>query len=168
MQIVVSKPQGRWIAWCLVIMAVTHSVGCGGGGNGSKRKTVSVSGTVRLNGQPLADADVHFMGGEHVGFGKTNSNGEYRLVQGAAPGPNKVFISKVDPASAAAAASDPTASLEDPEQMRAAMEGGAVPGSRKAPAGPKNLIPEDYSNPQKTKLTFEVPETAVTGADFDL
>lgn len=140
--------------------------GCGGGGGGPKRKTIAVSGKVTLGGKPLADAGVNFQGEGFTGFGKTNAQGEYKLVQGAIPGPNKVFISKVE-GGTTIAANDPVAALDDPEQARAAAEGMASSG-RKAPVQPKELVPADFSHPDKTKLTFDVPGQPVTDANFDL
>lgn len=150
----------------VVLLTASFVVGCGGGGGRPKRKTIAVSGKVLLGGKPLADAGVYFEADGFTGYGKTNQQGEYRLAQGASPGLNKVFISKME-GGAAPAANDPTAALEDAEQMRAAAEGMGASGKR-APAPPKELVPADFSNPKTTKLTYDVPETPVTDANFDL
>ena len=74
----------------LVVLAavVCCMTGCGGGSE--TLLTGDVTGTITLGGRPLADADVYFMSqtGGFVGFGKTDADGRYRLVQGAAPGAN--------------------------------------------------------------------------------
>ena len=41
---------------------------------------VPVSGRITLGGKPLADADVLFTNDTFVGFGKTDAEGNYRLV----------------------------------------------------------------------------------------
>jgi hypothetical protein len=51
--------------------------------------------------------------------------------------------------------------------MRVANESlGGAPGSKRV--GPQQVVPEHYSNPEKTKLTFQVPESGTDSANFDL
>ncbi|HID24385.1 MAG TPA: carboxypeptidase regulatory-like domain-containing protein [Planctomycetaceae bacterium] len=151
---------------------VLLAVGCGGEEAGGPR-TVDVSGTVTLDGKPLEGADVRFIGpnGKFIGYGRTGADGSYVLVQGAVPGTNKVYISKieesdpgqefnyeegVDPGQAAAAMQ----ALADPDQATEAVDLEAL--------GSKQLIPDVYSDPSKTKLTFEVPEEGTNKANFQL
>ena len=69
-------------------------------------KTEGVSGVVTLDGQPLADATVHFIPADSTGspsYGKTNENGEYKLQTllgaadaGTTPGQYKVRVECVE------------------------------------------------------------------------
>ena len=119
-----------------------------------------------MGGKPLADADVSFLNDTFVGFGKTDAEGSYRLVQGAAPGKNKVYISKFEGGAAPSAGMqlNPEAGI-DQGQLDAAQMGAA---GLKKPAGPKQLVPADYSNPSTTKLSFDVTAEGSTGVDFNL
>jgi hypothetical protein len=140
--------------------------GCGGKA-ADARKTASVSGQVTIGGKPVEGAEVHFMSENFTGFGLTDAQGRYHLVQGAVPGPNKVFISKIE-GKMEGVSLDPEAGM-DAEQFRAAAEG--VAGSPDAPKPediPHESIPEEYSNPEKTKLTYDVPEAGTESADFRL
>lgn len=150
------------IAWFSSSIAV---LGCGGEGGGPK--TARVSGTVTLQGKPLDGAAVYFMTDKFSGFGRTNAEGKYELVQGAVPGKNKVYISKrglpegVNP--------DPESGL-DLGQVDAAE---AVGVNDPTPKGAKkktsaDLVPEEFSNPQKSQLSFDVPAGGSTTADFRL
>jgi hypothetical protein len=65
----------------LLVLALVLLVGCGGG------KTASVSGTITMDGQPVANAQVNFQPNPASGelnpgpgsFGRTNEKGEYSL-----------------------------------------------------------------------------------------
>jgi hypothetical protein len=127
-----------------------------------------VSGVVTLEGKPLADADVYFQKDEYSGFARTDAEGRYRLVQGAAVGMNKVYFSKwvggegVNP--------DPESGM-DFGQFQAAAEGNVDPRTGKLPGGvemPKQIVPEQYNSPGSSKLTYDVPKGGSTSADFDL
>lgn len=140
------------------------ATGCGD--SAKPGRGVPVSGQITLGGKPLADADVSFMNDTFVGFGKTDAEGNYRLVQGAAPGKNKVSISKFEggPPQIAGMELNPEAGIDE-GQLAAAQMGAA--GSKK-PVGPKQLVPADYSNPATTKLTTEIGTDGATGVNFDL
>lgn len=149
----------------LGLLLVLSASGCGESVKPSRG--VPVSGKITLGGKPLADADVSFMNETFVGFGKTDADGNYRLVQGAAPGKNKVFISKFEGGVAPKVAGmelNPEAGID--EGQLAAAEMGAA-GTKKA-AGPKQLVPADFSNPSTTKLNFDVGADGATGVDFNL
>lgn len=137
--------------------------GCGSGGSSTVR-TARVSGVVTLDGKPLAGAEVRFVGDKFTGFGVTNSEGKYALVQGAVPGTNKVSISKIE-----GGKNVDSAVAEDLEQLRtaaaAAQSGGAKIDLKNIP---HEIVPSQYSDPMKTKLTFPVPEGGSTSADFQL
>jgi hypothetical protein len=115
------------------------ALGCGKSGP----KTVSVSGKVTMDDQPLANATVSFIpaDGKDItakeAVGQTDAQGNYSLklnqsqASGAAPGEYKVSISLIERG----------ASLT-------------------------NVVPEEYN--KKTKLTFTVPDAGTKEANFPL
>lgn len=118
-----------------------------------------------MGGKPLVDAEVYFHTEKFTGFGKTDEEGKYTLAQGAAIGPNKVYISKLEGGGAARpAANDPTLALDDPGQTEAAKQ--AQVG--RAPTGPRELIPPQFSSLTTTKLSADVPEAGDKAVDFNL
>ncbi|MCE9560547.1 MAG: DUF4198 domain-containing protein [Planctomycetes bacterium] len=116
-------------------------VGLLSGCSGSGPRT-EVSGTVMLNGQPLADAQVQLVPktdsalGLHVG--QTNSAGHFTITQAAANNPVKsgvyvVLVSKL-------------AGGNDPSQPGGGME------------AQKNVVPELYQDRNKSPFTADVHE----------
>ena len=153
--------------WLLVAL-LTAGIFCGCGSSGDGPRTVRVSGIVSLDGKPLAGAEVHFVGEKFSGYGMTNSEGKYELVQGAVPGKNKVYISKIEGGKDL----DSTVA-DDVEQLRTAaqsfQEDPSAAGSKVNPADiPHQTVPSQYSDPEKTNLDFTVPEGGTTEADFRL
>lgn len=77
---------------CVLLIAALSFAGCGGNQFGS------VSGTVTLNGKPLAGATVEFsLAGGSPAYGVTDDEGRYKLLwsadqQGAPIGMNRVRI----------------------------------------------------------------------------
>lgn len=139
--------------------------GCGGApapAKGSVRKA-PVSGTVTLEGKPLAGAEVYFYTEKFTGFGKTNAEGKFQLAQGAAIGTNKVFISKLEGEPGIGASADPTLALNDPGQVAISVQSG-VSGT----GAPGETIPAEYNSQATTRLTFEVPEAGAKDANFSL
>jgi hypothetical protein len=147
-------------SWCVLLTVISlAAAGCGGP---SGPKTVPVSGTVYLDDQPVVGVAVNFISAKHAGFGKTDSQGRYELVQGAVPGENKVTFSKMEGGKIAL---DPEAGVDEGQlEAMAAAEGGSGAG----PNAPRQLIPPDYTDPAKTPVTFTVPEGGTTSADFRL
>jgi hypothetical protein len=134
-----------------------------GCGNSAGPRTTSVSGVVKIDGQPMANVEVHFLSDQHAGYGKTDEEGRYHLLSGAAPGSNKVYFSKiVDPMYN----EDPEAGM-DAGQFEAAASATAAPGAA-APAVSGQLIPPEYASAETTKLTFLVPEGGTESANFEL
>lgn len=131
--------------------------GCGKSGAGPE--TARVSGTLYLDGTPAADVDVHFMNGSYSVFARTDSDGKYELVSGAAVGENKIYFSKI---TCPKLGTSPELGLDEGQLM--AMRDPGIHPSRM----PEQVIPEEYSNPTKTKISFLVPSRGATGADFDL
>jgi len=150
-----SVPQPRWPVFfrllgpaCLVLVAS----GCGG----SKPATAPVSGTVLLDGKPVADAAVLFEPAEGgvPARGSTDATGQFTLStfargDGALPGRHRVAISKMIMEGIKADAFG----LED---------------SSAAPASPpKSAIPRRYADPATSSLEATV-EPGGANVEFSL
>jgi hypothetical protein len=129
---------------CLVLAVAL--AGCSGGA-----ATSSVAGVVTLDGKPLVGASVQFVpqGTGRDATGETDKNGEFAMStfkprDGVVPGTYKVIIS---PPTGTA---DPTPHGSAEDAMAAASKAPA-----KKPAG--SAFPEQYSRPDQTPLTQEVP-----------
>lgn len=134
----------------LTAAAVALAAGCGGGG------VAPVSGTVTLDGKPLAHATVTFEpagGGKEPGpgsAGTTDAAGRYVLALNTTGGPGAVV---------------------GPHRVRVTAYAGDADGDSSAPPTSgtvhrKPLVPAAY-NTQST-LTFEVPAGGSSAADFAL
>lgn len=156
----------REVWFVLGLLVSTVLPGCGSGG-ATGPHTVRVSGTVSLEGKPLAGAEIRFVSDKFSGYGLTNSEGKYDLVQGAVPGKNKVFISKIE-----GGKNISEAIAGDMEQLRTAAESAKQEQARGGKVNlddiPHETVPAQYSDPEKTKLTFTVPDGGATNADFRL
>lgn len=150
-------------AWMVAVAFVLASiVGCGGGAGGkSDLKTFPVSGTVTQGGKPVEGAVVTFRGATRSASGRTDATGKYTLStakpgDGAAAGDYKVSITKLEGAAAAGA--------EASEKEYVAPKEGDESGA--ASAGPKNLLPAKYANPDTSGLTATVKESGENKFDF--
>lgn len=131
---------GRIAATCLAVIALIGLVGCGSGSG-----VAPVSGTVTLDGQPLANALVSFYPqdeGKRFSTGTTDAAGHYELVytndqHGAAVGKHTVKIT--------------TATVQG--------EGGPA-------KPPKEKLPAKYND--KSELTVDVASGSNSNTDFDL
>jgi hypothetical protein len=140
-------------AFALVFLAMASGIlGCGRTGR-QKVETVEVSGTVRLDGQPLEGAKINFLGKEYAGLATTDASGHYALE--AQPGENTVYLEKFT-----------GGSPEYDETMVGSVPD--VPGGRSAAGAPKQVIPKKYSDPLESELKFTVPEGGSSDANFDL
>lgn len=118
--------------------------GCGGS------TTSSVSGTVTLDGKPLADATIQFVpdGAGRDATGQTDKNGYFSMStfkpgDGVVPGTYKVVIAPP---------------LGEPDKTQHANAGDAMNAAVAKPAPKKaSSFPEKYSRPDLTPLTQEVP-----------
>ena len=133
------------------IAAILALSGCGG----QQFDTGTVSGTVTLDGQPLANASVQFTptGVQNFdtpapgSYGRTNANGEYSLkvittdAEGALVGMHRVSITLDEEES------------EDPEKMDLIDDSG-------------NRIPAKYNS--QSQLTYEVKAGENKDVNFDL
>jgi hypothetical protein len=151
----------RFIATAAILTLIA---GCNGSAVPTY-KLVPVSGTVKLNGTPLADAEVQFSYDgdakpeQYVGStGKTDPNGKYELTtnaqKGCVEGKFKVIISKYTDPQGNPVKLDPEIGM-DLEQLK--QQGQAV-----------ESIPAKYSDPTKTELVAEVTAAKADGYDFDL
>jgi hypothetical protein len=129
--------------------------GCGGDAavGGQDRQPVSpVSGTVKHNGTPVADAVVIFSpkGNFPEARGTTDSAGKYQLTtydpnDGAAAGDYLVMVVKVSPVAPAPVMHDPNF---DPDK--------AAKPTAEAPAASRSLIPTKYASLKTTDLKATV------------
>lgn len=134
------------------------TLGCGTATDSDRPTTYPVSGTVTMNGQPVADANVNFQlaDGTRGALGVTDAQGRYELTtftagDGALPGEYSVVITKYEKAPPGTEASE-----DDPDY------------DPFAPAfEPKNLLPERYANPQTSNLSATIAEEPTT-VDFQL
>ncbi len=129
--------------------------GCGGSG-GLDGPTGTVSGTVTLNGKPLGDASITFLG-ENNGDTATaplQSDGTYSLKYGAGfsvpAGDYRVVVIAGPP---------PGAAAPDPQDLMKTMK----------PAGfGKSPIPAKYNDPKTSALIAVVKEGTNPNINFDL
>ncbi len=147
----------------LIPICVLFTVGCGG--SADKGRGIPVSGTVTMNGEPIEGANVTFLNDTFAGFARTDASGRYRLVQGALPGTNKIVISKME-GGVESIVYD--LNPEGESEMDAGQIDAAAMGLGAQVDLPKNLVPDEYGDPARTRLTFEVPKDGATGVDFNL
>jgi len=133
--------------------------GCGGN---SGPVTAPVSGSVTLNGAPLSGAVVNFTVDGFVGSGKTNSEGSYSLVTGAALGENKVWIEVFNEPDGFGGAPEEGMDIG---QLEAMNQSEANAGK---PVELVTRIPEEYSDSEKTILKVVVGDSGTSSANFDL
>ena len=129
----------------VLVLFLVISAGCG------KSRLSPVSGTVTLDGKPLAGASVHFVpeGAGKDATAETDQQGQFTMStfeprDGVLPGTYKVVIA---------------APLGTPDTTQYTTSEDAMSGASKAPAkkaaGP--AFPAKYSRPDQTPLTQEVP-----------
>ncbi len=127
-----------------LIACISLLVGCGPSGR-PKIETAPVSGSVQVDGKPLANAKVNFLTKEYAGIAETDASGNFQME--AQPGENTVYIVK----------------YTDPNFDETMIGGSDTPGS-----APKQLLPEKFSDAAKSELKFTVPDSGSTDANFDL
>ena len=122
------------LGWVLLAVALPL-VGCGGGG---RPNSVTVTGQVLLDGQPLAGAAVMFTGPEGGApvTAVTDANGNFKLE--AVIGLNKVAVAKTEGGGGAG-----EAELSPPDEM---------------PSSPQvsSVVPSKYANPATSGISVEV------------
>ena len=140
-----------------VLLAMPVVLGCGSAG-GDRPTTYPVAGTVTMNGQPVADANLNFQlaDGTRGTVGVTDAQGRYELTtftadDGALPGEYRVAVTQFEKPAPGAAVDEDHPNY-DPD----------------APAFvPQNLLPDRYANPETSGLTATVTEGPNT-VDFQL
>ncbi len=143
--------------WTVLLVGLIVVAGCGTDGV----KTVDVSGTVYLDDQPAAGVTVFFITDDHTGTGKTGVDGKYTLDNGAQPGQNKVYFSKI-------AGSDLSGEAVDDGEMAADMPDEGEPSEESAAQPEGEQLPAKYTDPLNPPETFTVPEGGTSSADFRL
>jgi hypothetical protein len=157
----------RSVCWtgCLALSALAIQ-GCGGAGKPPEPKLdlVPVTGVVTLDGKPLADATVSFLfdGKPPEGFDasgcKTDSFGKFIVMTGSKPGTvpgrYKIVVSRLVSPDGSPVKSDPSTGFD--MQMR--KMGGEL----------KELVPERYSNLEKTELSAVVAAGEKTEVELKL
>lgn len=157
----ISQFAARLSIICLGVLIVAGFLGCGSEVSDAPA-TVPVSGKVTLNGQPLAGAKIFFVNPTHTGMGVTEEDGSYTIPEGAIPGENTIYITKIE-----GEGLDPEAGIDEAQMMAAGGLPG-LPASPRSQSTIKEVVPEKYSNPAKTELSFVVGADGSDAADFSL
>jgi len=138
-----SRTWSTVIALLAVLILVVGTIGCGQG----RPKTVPVSGTVTLDGQPVDGASVTFYpaSGGRPAMGTTDAQGNFTLTtfekgDGAIPGTYNVTVTKV-----AAGEASPDEQSDTGEALMGAED-----------TEGKSLLPVKYSSVKTSGLTVEV------------
>ena len=154
----------RRAIWKLVSIVVIagFAVGCGGG-SGRTAATVPVTGTVTLDGAPVAGAIVAFAPkaqGVSAAFGTTDASGQFTLTtvqpgDGAMVGSYDVTVTKTTaPAGAASGPSDYDPDSQD--SVDAAYAEHYASEEEGADTEPKDLLPTKYKDAATSELKAEV------------
>ena len=145
----------------LSAIAAAFLVPLGGCGEGGPR-LVPVTGTVTLNGKPLADATISFVPDPSnaditPGGDKTGPEGNYKAMyqsrSGLAPGKYVVLVSKT---------AAPPAGVELPPEMKMDTFQQEMAGIR------KETLPKKYTDAMKTELPPVEVEQGGSVLDFDI
>jgi hypothetical protein len=150
-----NRTRSVWAALAALVLAA----GCGDDGP----KLVQVSGTVTVDGEPLARKTVRFYpepGTPGQGAGaSTGEDGKFTLIA-VRPGATR-DVSGVPPGTYRVVVTEPMFPIEAP-LPEAPADGSPAPAigpptpTRKKPAGPG--IPAAYTKPETTPLKVQVPE----------
>lgn len=138
----------------LGFVSVLFLAGCGAGaavGEGARKPVYPVTGTVKHNGAPVADAVVTFSpkGPQPPAFGRTDSEGKFQLTtydanDGAAAGDYLVMVEKTSPVAPAPVMHGPD--FDSTKMTKPAAE---APASR-------SLLPAKYASLKTTDLKVTV------------
>ena len=172
------------IAFCsLAFLACLLTLGCGSGYS-------TVTGTVTLDGAPLASATVMFTSEDNnrVATGFTDASGNFTMTadnkDGVLPGKYKVSVSKTGIIEGQSPAMAAAGGAVDPNYLKTAMKAKAAVGGPKSgppggPGGPggkggntptamsKEELPKIYATPDKSPLPMvEVPVSGAVKLDL--
>ncbi len=148
----------NWLVGLALLICTSGTIGCSAGDeNPAWAKRYRVTGTVKLNGQPVENADVSFFCEEAqvTATGKTDGSGKFELTtylqsDGAVAGKHIVTIRRVDVID------------QTPKDVDVSAGGVALP--------PKItwIVPEKYSLPAKSGLTAVVSADGPNDFVFDV
>jgi|SRR3954468_4760821 hypothetical protein len=129
----------------LTAAAVLAAACLSGCGKAVDAGTVAVAGTVTLDGKPIDNAAVAFIGkeGARLATAQTNSAGKFTIR--AAMGKNVVTVSKTP--------STPAPPSDEPQLMPTAGE------YQKMAQAAKSDVPAKYGDPKTSGLSIDVSET---------
>lgn len=154
----------RFAGGMVVVALALAMAGCGGGPK--RPKLYPASGTVTLDGKPLADATVSFVPASGPpSDGKTDASGKFTIMTSGQPGApfgaNKVTVSKFT-----GTATMPTPG-GSPDDMKAMYE--KMYDKNKKAAGDKGEVPAKYGRPDASGLSADVTADAAKNVfNFDL
>jgi hypothetical protein len=137
------------VAWVLVLEMAAAGLLAGCGGAEDELPREAVSGTVKLNGQPLKQGRIQFQGTAPGGAGIVDGNYSIPKAEGLVPGKYQVLITS-------------TLAEAEPAPSKTEMPGDTPP-PKKAIREP---IPEKYN--AKSKLAAEVTKGGPNKFDFEL
>jgi hypothetical protein len=140
---------------CLILMS--FSIGLLAVNAGCSRdglKLIKAGGQVTYKGKPLSGANVKFIPGSGpMAIAITDEEGNFTITTngrpGATLGTHKVAVSKIT------GSATPTAAPKPEDMMKMQKENMGKPNT-----GPKNEIPDKYSNPESSGLTADVTANA--------
>lgn len=121
----------RHFSWLVVLLFAAAGIGCGGS------KTGTVTGTVKYRGTPLPAGNVTFFGDKKEVLGNAAIHEGKYTMEGVKVGTVKVAVT-----------TPPSVMADRRHPPPADMPGGA-------PSAVVN-IPPGYSNPEQSRLTYEV------------
>ena len=136
-------------------------LGCSGS---SGPKLAAVDGEVLYQGKPLAGATVAFVPDKGPSaFGMTDTNGKFRLSTGASRGAvisnGKVTVTAMTSGNTEltdALSKQPTTPEESQAYMKKMAEMQQAMATGQADILPKSIIPEKYSKPDTTPLSYPI------------
>jgi len=150
-----------WAVSTLVVLLGMHT-GCGAGSKDPQFDVVPVRGTVTVNDQPLADAQVSYFyqGQKPEGFpgsgGKTDAQGNYELStlsqKGTLVGKHKAVVSKMTMKDGS-----PPKIQEGIDEEQLKVQGEIV-----------ESIPPPYKDPTNTPVTIDVTKDKADGYDIKI
>jgi hypothetical protein len=141
----------------LICLVLASASGCGSYRDPNLPKVVRATGTVSYKGKAISGVDVVFNNeaSKRSGYARTDQQGHFVLTtfeqnDGVVPGSQSVTLRRVDVTDSTPEGVDVTA------------------GGKAGKTDVRWIIPEIYSNPQKSGLKVEVTEKGPNDFKFDL
>ena len=152
----------------LAALVLVTSIGCGG--TDASDATVTVSGTVKLDDKPLADAIVTFQaeGAKKNYFGKTKSDGTYKF--DTAIGASKVSVAKPSGGGGSMSPNEMMSKFEKGAKKKGVDKGPTDSGDKKKGMGATKSsgVPTKYEQPGTSGLEADVKKGGNNVFDFNL